>query len=721
MDAYESLRGLAQAAGIEARYWDIHGQLHETTPDTMRALLGALGIAADTEADIEAGLAFFAQEPWRNPLPPVIVARENSELDVPVRLPAENGAKTIRWTVRLETSGTRTGECDLGALQVEDMGRFGQTSVALRRLKLAPLPLGYHDLHLAASGEATARLIVAPQRCYLPPKFSVGKCWGLAAQLYALKSPGDWGIGDFGHLQALIDRLAAGDADAVGLNPLHALFLDAPDQASPYSPNSRLFRNPLYLDVTAVPDFAESEEARALVESPEVARLLRHAREVEFIDYRTVAEVKLAVLQCLYDSFAANHISRMDERGSAFRAFVDQSGRNLDRFATFQMLSEHFGTHDWVRWPAACRDPESGLVSELRGRHADRVSFFKYLQWQCEEQLSATAELARERGMAVGLYNDLAVSVDAASADHWARQDLFVGGARVGAPPDPFNEAGQEWGVVPLNPVRLRACGYEPFIALLRANMRHTGALRIDHVMGWQRLFLIPDGAKPAAGAYVSYPLDDLLAIAALESQRHHCLVIGEDLGTVTAGFRERMASANVLSCRVFAFERDGGRFRRPSEYPRLASVSAATHDLATLGGFWGGDDIAAKANLGLFKSLDEKAQARSGRSADKRMLLQALADEALLPDGVSPSDSDRLPWTPELALAVHAYLARSPSLLFLAQLDDLAGEAHQANLPGSTTQYPNWRRRQARMLDELFTDPATQKAMTTIAAERAR
>jgi 4-alpha-glucanotransferase len=717
MDAYESLRRLAQAAGIEARYWDIHGGLHETAPDTMRALLGALGIAADTEADIEAGLTSFAEEPWRKPLPPVIVARENSEIEVPLRLPA--GERTVRWTIRLETGGIRTGECDLGVLPVEETGRFGETSALLRRLKLAPLPFGYHDLHLAAAGEAATRLIVARQRCYLPPKFSIGKCWGLAAQLYALKSPGDWGIGDFGHLQALIDRLAASDADAVGLNPLHALFLDAPEQASPYSPNSRLFRNPLCLDVTAVPDFAESGEARALVESPEVTHLLRRAREAEFVDYRAVAEVKLAVLDCLYRSFDQIHDS--DASGAAFRAFVRHAGLNLDRFATFQMLSEHFGTHDWVRWPAACRDPESGLVSELRGRRADRVLFFKYLQWQCEEQLSATAERTRRRAMAVGLYNDLAVSVDAASADHWARQDLFAGSARVGAPPDPFNETGQEWGVVPLNPFRLRACGYEPFIALLRANMRHSGALRIDHVMGWQRLFLIPDGAKPAAGAYVGYPLDDLLAITALESQRHRCAVIGEDLGTVPAGFRERMASANVLSCRVFAFERDGGRYRRPNEYPPLASVSAATHDLATLAGFWGCDDIAAKANLGLFESPDEEAEARSGRSADKRMLLQALADEALLPDGVTPPDANRLGWTPELALAVHAYLARSPSLLFLAQLDDLAGGAHQANLPGSTTQYPNWRRRQARTLDEVFTDPATQKAMTTIAAERAK
>jgi len=719
MDADEALGRLAQAAGIEARYWDIHGALHETSPGTVRALLGALGTAAQTQADVETGLNRFAEEEWRTALPPVIVAREMGDIDLPIRLPADDGAKTIRWTVHLETGGTRTGECDLAALPVEAMGRRGDVSIALRKLRLAPLPLGYHDLHLAAGEEARARLIVAPERCHLPPKFSSRKCWGLAAQLYALKSADDWGIGDFGLLRALIDRLAACGADALGLNPLHALFLNEPEHVSPYAPNSRLFRNPLYLDVTAAPGFAESGEARALVESAQVARLLRRARAAEFVDYKTVAAVKLAVLDCLYSSFAASHDS--DGRWAEFRAFMERSGRNLDRFATFQMLSEHFGTHDWPRWPAACRDPDSDLVADLRARHSDRVLFFKYLQWLCEQQISATSELARQRGMAVGLYNDLAVSVDASSADHWAHQSLFVGGARVGAPPDPFNEGGQEWGVVPLNPAALRAAAYEPFIALLRANMRHTGALRIDHVMGWQRLFLIPNGAKPAAGAYVGYPLEDLLAIAALESQRHRCALIGEDLGTVPTGFRERMAAANVLSCRIFAFEREHGRFRRPGEYPPLAAVAAATHDIATLSGFWNGCDIAAKAELGQFKSAEQEAEASAERMADKRQLLQALAEEALLPEGVSPAEAESVAWSEALALAVHAYLARSPSLLFLAQLDDLALQAHQANLPGSTTQYPNWRRRQARTIDDLFTDTVVQKELTTIAAERAK
>ncbi len=522
-------------------------------------------------------------------------------------------------------------------------------------------------------------------------------------------------------MRTLVEQTAAHGACAIGLNPLHALFLDTPEQVSPYSPNSRLFRNPLYLDVAAIPDLEESAEARALIQTPEISRAISAARGAAFVDYKAVARCKLAVLQSLHRSFEAKHDSQETARGQAFRNFVKQSGQALQSFVTFQMLSEHFGSHNWSCWPADCRDCDSNAVSELRNRHADRISFFTYLQWLCEEQLSQAAEAARRRGMAIGLYNDLAVSVDAASADHWAYRDSFVAQLRVGAPPDPFNERGQEWGVVPLNPRKLRATRYAHFIALLRANMRHAGALRIDHVMGWQRLFLIPAGAPATSGAYVRFPLDDLLAIAALESQRNRCLVIGEDLGTVAAGFRERMAAANVLSCRVFYFEREREQFRRPGEYPAQASVSAATHDLPTLRGFWNGDDITAKSHLGNFKSAEEEPHARAARAAEKQLLLQALASEGLLSDGLRPSDADRLDWTPELTGAVHLYLARTPSTLLMVQLDDLANEMHQANLPGSTTEYPNWRRRLSRRLGDLLGDPAIRAQMASITSARAK
>ncbi len=716
MPVDEGLRQLADEAGIEPRYWDTLGNLHETTPETARALLEALRLQARSDREIAASLAMLAEEKWQRSLPFVVIAREHDEILVPLRLPLNGGAKTVRWSVQLESGENRAGDCDLASLPIEETGYGRGSRMGLCRLKLAPLPAGYHEFRLA--GEETSLLVIAPTRCFLP---AGERHWGIATQLYSLNSLTNWGIGDFGDLRRLVERAAAHGAGAIGLNPLHALFLDAPEQASPYSPSSRLFRNPLYLDVAAISDLQDSAEARALIQTPEIGGAISASRCAAFVDYRAVAKCKLAVLQSLHRSFEAKHGSQGTARGQAFRNFVKQSGQALQRFVTFQMLSEHFGSPDWSRWPADCRDCDSNAVSALQGRHADRISFFAYLQWLCEEQFAQVAGTVRQLGMAIGLYNDLAISVDATSADHWAHRNSFAAPLRVGAPPDSFNERGQEWGVVPLNPRQLRATRYAYFIAVLRANMRHAGALRIDHVMGWQRLFLIPAGAPATSGAYVRFPLDELLAIAALESQRNRCLVIGEDLGTVPEGFRERMAAANVLSCRVFYFEREQERFRRPDEYPALSSVSAATHDLPTLRGFWNADDIAAKARSGMFKPAEEEARARAARTGEKYLLLQALASDGLLPDGLSPSDAGRLDWTPDLAGAVHLYLARTPSMLLMVQLDDLANEMHQANLPGSTTEYPNWRRRMSRGLGDLLSDPAIQGQMAAITSERAK
>lgn len=718
MQADERLARLAEAAGVEPRYWDIQGRLYETTPGAARALLGALDLPAGSDGEIAASLELLSEEKWGAPLPPVAVAREHEEILAPLRLPLD-GAKTVRWSVRLESGESRAGECDLQSLPIEETGFARGAPVGLRRFRLAPLPAGYHELRLEAAKETVCLLIVAPARCYLPAERAGGRFWGVSAQLYALRSSRDWGVGDLGDLRTLIELTAAHGADAIGVNPLHSLFLDEPERASPYSPNSRLFRNPLYLDVTAVPDFAESDAARAFVETPEMTRAISAARAGDLVDYMAVAEIKLAVLEQLHRSFEANHAARASARGLAFRDFVERSGEALQRFAAFQMLSEHFGGHDWRSWPRSFRDCESRDVAALRRRNAHRVAFFSYLQWLCEEQFLKAAEEARGSGMAIGLYNDLAVGADAASADHWAYRDVYAGGLRVGAPPDPFNERGQEWGVIPLNPRRLRAARYAHFIALLRANMREAGALRIDHVMGWRRLFLIPVGAPPASGAYVNYPLDDLLAIAALESRRNRCLLIGEDLGTVPEGFRERMTAENVLSCRVFYFEREQDRFRPPEDYPTLAATSASTHDLPTLRGFWRGEDIAAKARLGTFGSPEEEQEARAARARDKRRLLQALGDEGLLPEGTAPSDADHLDWTPALARAVHVYLGRTPSLLLMVQLDDLANQLHQANLPGSIAEHPNWRIRLSRPLADCLNDPAARAQMDAIALAR--
>jgi len=693
----ELLSRLADAAGIEARYWDIQGHLHETSPETARRLLGVLGFPAATEEEAAASLVRLEEEVWREVLPPVIIAAQGLEIVVPLRLPALD-ARHLSWSLDLEDGRQLRGEVILNDLFVEAVGKIDGTPRFLRRLRLPAQPCGYH--HLCVEAGPTARLVVAPPRCYLPPD---GRYWGIAAQLYAIRSEHNWGIGDFTDLRTLVDWGAACGAAVVGLNPLHALFLDTPTDASPYFPSSRLFINPLYLDVTAIPDFAELEKASKPVSGS------IEAREDDIVDYPAVAGAKLAALERLFAHFRTMHCDESDPRGSAFREFVAQGGSDLADFATFQMLSEHFGTHDWSRWPQSPQKPNSHETFSSEQTH--RITFFQYLQWQCSAQLSAVAQ--RAKAMTLGIYNDLAISVAAASADNWAHQDVFLQGTQVGAPPDPFNEAGQDWGVVPFNPRRLRATGYAYFIALLRANMRYAGALRIDHVMGWQRLFLVPSGASASEGAYLRFPFDDLLAIATLESQRNKCVLIGEDLGTVPAGFRERMAAADVLSCRILYFERKGDSFRRPREFPKLAAVSVTTHDLATLRGYWVGEDIAAKRRLG-FLTGGEASQLWDDRRRDKHLLLQALADEGLIKDL-----SDEATWLPPLTVAIQAYLARSPSLLFMVHLDDLASEARQINLPGSTTDYPNWRRRLGRSLQEMASDPTIAKMMAAIASER--
>jgi 4-alpha-glucanotransferase len=719
MDADGNLNRLGDAAGIEPLYWDMHGTRHETAPDTMRALLKAFGIAADSEQDVWDSLARLGEAPWRRTLPPVLVLYEDEAVALPLRLPAGEENRTIRWSLRLETGGWRMGECRPGELPVEDAVQLGKTRFALRKLTLAPLPIGYHDFRLEDREEAVTRLIVAPRRSYLPPRLRDRRAWGLMLQLYGLKSHGDWGIGDFGDLKLLIERAAAADCEAIGLNPLHALFLDSPEDASPYSPCSRLFRNPFYLDVTAIPDFAECEAARTYAQSGDFRRAVESAGDADLVAYKTVARLKRPVLELLFQSFCANHLELNDARAALFRRYVGKCGSDLEGLVTFQALSEHYQTHDWPRWPAKHQDHASAATSFFRHRYGERLAFFQYLQWQSEEQLASVSELAKTRGMAVGLYNDLAVSVASTSADYWSHRDLFAGGARVGAPPDSFNESGQDWGVVPLNPLRLPETAFSYFSTLLGANMRHAGALRIDHVMGWQRLFLIPSGATAKGGAYVRYPLRELVAVAALESVRNRCLVVGEDLGTVPEGFREHLGAAGIFSSRVLYFERQDGGFKPPREYPKQAAVSVSTHDLATMQGFWEGLDLAAKARLGLFKTPQEESLAWDSRMQDKRQLLHALAGEGLLPAEINPDEPGHVGWSAQLTAAGHAYLAPSPATPFIVQLDDLVGQRHQANLPGSVTEYPNWRRRLPLPLEELGAAPAFQSAMAAVAAAR--
>ncbi|MBX6320232.1 MAG: 4-alpha-glucanotransferase [Rhodospirillaceae bacterium] len=723
----DALDRLAALAGIEPLFHDLFGTRRETSPQTKRLLLGAMGLAAETDDAATASLLAFERRSLSRPVDPAfVVAAERQPAAVEIRVPA-GATGRLGWTLSLETGAVEEDDVRIESCPPHGLAQLGDEAWMRRRLALPPgLPPGYHRLEVAVEPDdgspathAASRLIVAPPRCF--DEIAPG-CWGVTTQLYALSSSDNWGVGDFDDLACLAAGCAAWGAHAVGVNPLHALYPADPAHCSPYAPSSRAFLNVLYIDVERVPELADCPDARAQIEAPAFRAALAAAREGEMVDYRRVAALKLPMLARLW----SHHRARPDGgRARAFAAFRRAGGERLEHQARFDALHEHFlgrdpALWDWHSWPAPFRRPDSAEVAAFAAAHADRVGFFAWLQWLADEQLAAAADAAREAGMSVGLYRDLAVGVHPGGADTWSRPGTFVSGVSVGSPPDMFNPNGQNWGLAPMSPVALRETGYDDFVACLRANMRHAGAVRIDHVMALQRLYWIPQGRGGADGAYVRYPFEDLLRILALESQRQHCLVVGEDLGTVPEGFRPRLNAAGILSCRVLLFEREpDNAFTPPHAYPAGALVSASTHDLPTLAGYWSGNDIAWRVRCGL---MDEAAAAaaREERAQERRRLLAALAVAGLLPEGVSP-DAPPEALTAELNRALHAFLAATPGRIVMAQLDDMVRIVEQTNLPGTVAEHPNWRRRQPRDLASLLRDPEALAVAAAIRDRRGR
>jgi (1->4)-alpha-D-glucan 1-alpha-D-glucosylmutase len=425
------------------------------------------------------------------------------------------------------------------------------------------------------------------------------------------------------------------------------------------------------------------------------------------------------VLELLYASFRGRHLAAGTARAARFAAFQAQGGEPLRRHALFEALQERFAAdepprHGWMQWPPAYRDPASAEVAAFAAMHASRVHFHEYLQWQVDEQLAAAAARVSAAGARVGLYLDLAVSVDRGGSDAWSDPALYAP-ASVGAPPDDFAPQGQDWGLPPMRPDVLLAARYAPFVATLRANMAHAGALRIDHVMALARLFWIPPGGKPADGTYVRYPLDALLGIVALESRRNRCIVIGEDLGTVPDDVRAGLARYGILSYRLLPFEREGdGAFRPPARWPRDALAACATHDLPTLAGWWAGRDIEVRASLGLIDA-EERLRQAAQRAADRERLVAALVEAGYAPPGAAAD----APFDAALAIALQAYVASGAARIMVVQLEDAMGVVEQANLPGTVHEHPNWRRRLPGTLEEFADDPRFARLAEALRAAR--
>jgi 4-alpha-glucanotransferase len=540
------------------------------------------------------------------------------------------------------------------------------------------LPPGRHRV---AGRTGATTLLVAPGRCHLPAALAGGgRAWGWAAQLYAARSRDSWGIGDLGDLGRLLASTAPLGAGFALLNPLHAA---SPGEPSPYNPSSRVFRNPLYLRVEAVPELAAlGPEDQARVEA--LAGAGRELNRRDRIDRPAVYQLKDAALRLAHG--ALDRAPGRREGLAGYRA----ASPSLERFAISYAL-QHFHGLDWRAWPAAYRHPDRPEVAEFGAGHADEVGYHAWLQWLLDEQLAAAAPAQGQ----LGVLNDLAIGFSAGGFDAWSFQDGLAAGISVGAPPDPLGPHGQDWGLPAFVPDRLAAGGYEPFAQTIRAGMAHAAGLRIDHVMGLFRLFWIPEGCEPAQGTYVRYPADDLLGVLALESVAAQALVVGEDLGTVEPGVRERLAAEGVLSYRLAWFEQgpDGGR-RRAADYPRLALAATTTHDLPTVAGFFSGSDLAHLRDIGV---ASRGGDTEADQEAQRASLCRLLEDEGLLAPGERS--------VPAILAALYGFLTRTPAMLLAATLEDALEAPDRPNVPGTVDQRPNWSLPLPVRLDDLAAD----------------
>ncbi|MEO8881483.1 MAG: 4-alpha-glucanotransferase [Gemmatimonadaceae bacterium] len=659
-----ALHTLADRLGILSEYVDQTGRETRVTEDVTRvAIIAAMGFDASTEERAAAALTLLEVRDATRTLPPVRVLVHGSEFSIPTR-----GA-----VLTLERGGDwREGK---------------------------ELPIGYHTLTVGSENQT---LIVVPPKCMAP----IRPAMGLIANLYAVRSDRNWGVGDITDLATIAEWSGEKGAAFVGVNPLHAL-RNRGHGISPYSPVSRLYRNPIYIDITAVPELGECTDVHALLEDPETIATLVSLRSSTHVDYDRAWALKRRALEMLHRTFIVRHRDARSGRGRDYRTYIEQEGATLVNFATFCALDDHFaGTGElrgWQQWPIEYRHPASADVVAFRAGNENAVDFHRWMQFELDRQIGSAATLARESGLGIGIYQDLAIGAAPDSADVWAFGHLFLTGVSVGAPPDGYAPQGQNWGLPPIDPRQLVEDRYAFWIALIRATLRHAGALRIDHILGLFRQFWIPAGMPGKLGAYVRFPTAEMLGILALESVRHHALVVGEDLGTVPPEVPDILERWGILSSRVMYFERESdGRFRPASSYPKLSLTTADTHDMATITGFWTARDIELQHMAGLIQSDEQAAAAHAHRENERRFLVERLVAEGALKSSLAESPSNA-----ELRGAVHRFLCSTPAALVGVYLEDLVGEREPVNLPGvSADLFRSWTRRLSHSLEMIAEDP---------------
>jgi len=709
----DKIVALATRAGFEVQWQDAHHNVQHVPENTLATLLDRMGLPCGNATQIRHSTAVLEAELSGRKMPPLMTAVVGGG----IALPATAVKSGSHYRIELESGAIIDG-------------RF--TAPKGEEALLAPIDeAGYHTLVI---NDLRVTLAVAPPRCYTvadawrtlhegggnasqdaPP------LWGVAAQLYGLRRVGDGGIGDYTALAQLAQHSARRGAHALAVSPTHAMFSAQPERFSPYAPSSRLWLNVTHIDPAAV--FGE-EAARAALAAVQGGDAWEKYEDDRLIDWPNATPLKLAVLRKLYDQFNADERPQHSPRALEFHGFCERAGRALEDHARFEALQTaqlaQGGDGHWRNWPDALRDPRSPEVDAFAEAHRDEIDFYLFMQWLAARGLSHAQHVAREAGMAVGVIADLAVGCDSAGSHAWSYPDDMLQRVSVGAPPDLFNQAGQSWGLTTFSPRAMRTQGFAAFIDMLRAAFAHAGGIRIDHILGLRRLWLVPEGESARNGAYLRYPLEDLLRLIALESWRHRAIVIGEDLGTVPPGFRERLDEHGIDGIRVLWFERAaaGNGFKAPRDWDRYAAGTTTTHDLPTVAGWWRGSDITWRNRIGQTMARadgrDPEEAAQEERAEDRAALWRAFQQAGVAAPDVEPPSADNAPVDEALA-----FVAATPCPLVTYPLEDLLALAEQPNLPGSIDEHPNWRRRVLLPVDAMFADATFSDRL--MAVDRAR
>ena len=682
-----NLELLASRAGLSVDWIDANGRPQRVKPDALRAVLKGLGHPADTDADIDASLLQLELAQQDPHLPPLMTVDSGEGLDLSRHFEPDTPCR-----VSLEDGETLELRLDGNAVLP------------------AVIALGYHQVHIS---DQTFTLAVAPTHCYSVAEAvdsQPARAWGLSAQLYSLRRPGDGGFGDTLALEHLARCAAERGADALAISPMHAMFSADTQRYSPYSPSSRLFLNSLYASPTCI---LGEREVRNAIETLGLADELHTLEQLNLIDWPAAAKAKQRLLRALYENFChGQHPQHAD-----FLSFRQAGGEALEnhcRFEAVQALRAAEGLDlDWRHWPEAWRSPQSPALVEFAEANRAEIGFYAFGQWLIARCLERAQQAARGSGMGIGLIADLAVGADGGGSQAWSRQDELLANLTVGAPPDVLNRAGQGWGISAFSPEGLKRNGFRAFIEMLRANFAHAGGLRIDHVMGLQRLWVIPMDASPQEGAYLYYPVDDLLRLLALESHRHQAIVLGEDLGTVPDGLREKLIARSILGMRVLLFEqRHDGQFKPILDWPDNALATTSTHDLPTLNGWWHSRDIEWNVQLGLIDAPTLE-QWSEHRLRERQALRQALSQD---PQNFVDEIRNE---TDHMIDASVRYLGHTRAPLVLLPLEDALGLEEQANLPGTTDTHPNWRRRLPGEAASLLDNAGAARRLELLAVAR--